>query len=180
MLVFIDIETTGLIPTRYGILEIYAEVYGTSVHSSDCSFHAYIHPKDYAWQASALRMHIKNGLLDKCIESSKDVDAVMQEFYWWIQWLTQTEKVTFVGKGVDRFDVPFLLCECSDLVKYIHYNSLDIGSLLYQPHLHGSKIPSLTELCVQYGLPEQRHRACDDVAACIALYREHFQIDDLK
>lgn len=168
MLVFLDIETSGLDPNVHGILEIYARTLGGTIFSR-CIF-----PDNYVWDDVALTMHLQNGLLTECRTSGAKLAAVLRDFEEWLRCLGRGYPVTLVGKAVDRFDKPFLLHAAPSLAGYMHRNSLDIGSLLFHPVI--GRIQTLAELCALHGITTPVHRAEADVLACIALYAIAFNV----
>ena len=172
MLVFLDIETTGLQPLTHGVLEIYAKAYPNEHSWADIpDFNALFLPENYVWDAYCLKLHSENGLLRSCLENGTAPREAIRTFRRWLSALfaRENQKVTLAGKDVGRFDLPFLTHTCGDLSKLCHHNTLDIGSLLWQP-TGSMKVLSLDELSSAAGMPKQRHRAKDDVELCVALF----------
>lgn len=178
MLIFLDIETTGLDPALHGVLEIYARAVLPEQSWSDIEdFNVLIYPENYVWSSYCLKLHTENGLMLECLEKGKSQCEASGAYREWLKHAFDITKcrLTLAGKAVGRFDMPFLKHMCGDLSKYCHHNTLDMGSLLWKPQ--GSMaVLSLDELCRAGGMPKQRHRAKDDVTACVALYEQHLKV----
>lgn len=177
MLVFCDIETTGLDSSLHGVLEIYARIFACEQSWTDIAdFNVLILPEDYVWSSYCLKMHTENGLLSECLVKGIPLRDAAKAFRYWLNaaFAAENQKLTFAGKDVGRFDLPFLTKACGSLSKLCHHNTLDMGSLLWRPS--GSMgLLSLDDLCAANGLPKQRHRAKDDVNTCIALFERYLE-----
>lgn len=145
----IDIETTGLDPERHQILEIYGYQLDLAgqVWDRKYIFHRYIRYDEIIGSPYALNI---NAALIKDMRTSyfSHPENVKEELWYWMINVLEKQKngkITFAGKNVANFDIPFIL---NFLGKNwnetpISYRTLDPAVLYMKPN--DVDIPRLDE-----------------------------------
>ncbi len=174
MLVWMDLEMTGLDPARHVIVEI-----ATLVTDDDLAIVA--EGPDIVVTASGeqlaqmdevvVKMHTESGLLDAIAASSTTLaDAGEQTLAFIRTHVREPRRVPLCGNsiGVDR---RFLRHQLPEVDAYLHYRSIDVSTVKelckrWHPSLYG-KAPRKSST----------HRALDDIresVAELAYYRDSF------
>jgi oligoribonuclease len=165
MLAWIDLEMTGLDPTRHAIVEIASLVTDDDLtlieEGPDLVVHA--SPDDLARMDDVVRaMHTRSGLLTDIEASTLTVaEAADQTLAFFKQHIHQPRTVPLAGNsiGTDRRFLAALMPEVED---FLHYRSVDVSTI--------------KELCrrwrpdVYKGAPTKKggHRALQDILESVA------------
>lgn len=184
----LDLETTGLDANFHQVIEIACVIDNLSCprgfdYLEHCdSFRKIVRHRNYNFSPYAMKMHLKNGLIDELLRSthasSSDVVEIGQAGGLLINFLNQNDlyapsiKPTIAGKNFARLDAPFLFRMHGFSVgqEWWHHRSLDVGSLYAKPT--DNELPSTEECLKRAGLKSGgNHRAMDDALDVVRLVR---------
>ena len=173
MLVWMDLEMTGLEPARHVIVEI-----ATLVTDDDLNIIAegpdlVIHQDEAALAGMdpvVVEMHTKSGLLDAIRASTISLaDAGAETLEFIKAHVTEARRVPLCGNSIGM-DRRFLAAYLPEIEEYLHYRSVDVSTIKelvkrWYPSLNNSR-------------PRKAgaHRALDDIVESIAemtYYREN-------
>ncbi|MGZ4723753.1 MAG: oligoribonuclease [Ilumatobacteraceae bacterium] len=180
VLVWMDLEMTGLEPSRHVIVEI-----ATLVTDDDLNIIAegpdlVIHQDEEAlaqMDPVVVEMHTKSGLLDSIRASTISLaEAGAQTLEFIKSQVTEARKVPLCGNSIGM-DRRFLAAYLPEIEEYLHYRSVDVSSIKelvkrWYPALNSSR-PRKTGA----------HRALDDIVESIAemkYYREHVFVREIE
>jgi oligoribonuclease len=168
-----DLEMTGLEPSRHVIVEI-----ATLVTDDDLNIIAegpdlVVHQDDAAlaeMDPVVVEMHTKSGLLDAIRSSTMSLaDAGAQTLEFIKAHVTEARRVPLCGNSIGM-DRRFLAAYLPEIEEYLHYRSVDVSTVKelvkrWYPGLNNTR-------------PRKAgaHRALDDVLESVAemkFYREH-------
>jgi oligoribonuclease len=179
VLVWMDLEMTGLDPARHVIVEI-----ATLVTDDDLNILAegpdlVVHQDDEAlthMDPVVVEMHTRSGLLNAIRSSTmslEDAGAKTLEFI--KTHVTEARRVPLCGNSIGM-DRRFLAAYLPEIEEYLHYRSVDVSTVKelvkrWYPGLNNTR-------------PRKAgaHRAMDDVVESIAemkFYREHVFVRDV-
>jgi oligoribonuclease len=173
VLVWMDLEMTGLDPARHVIVEI-----ATLVTDDDLNIIAegpdlVVHQDEAALAEMDLvvfEMHTRSGLLDAIRSSTISLaDAGAQTLEFIKTHVTEARRVPLCGNSIGM-DRRFLAAYLPEIEEYLHYRSVDVSTI---KELVRRWYPALNS-----GRPRKAgsHRAMDDVIESIVemkFYREH-------
>ncbi|MAT48658.1 MAG: oligoribonuclease [Euryarchaeota archaeon] len=171
LLVWIDLEMTGLDPYENKIIEIASIVTDSELSIIAEGPNIVIHQSEEElakmdeWNVSH---HTKNGLIEKVRSSSIDTKTAEQMTCDFLAKYCEPNTALLCGNtiGTDRL---FLFFQMQELEKFVHYRSIDVTS-----------VKELTRRWYPKGKKYRKnsgHRALDDIRGSIEelkLYREHF------
>jgi oligoribonuclease len=172
MLVWLDLEMTGLEPARHVIveiatlvtddqLEIVAEGPDLVVHASDEQL--------AAMDEVVLAMHTKSGLLDEIRSSTLTLDEAGARTLAFIkEHAPEARTVPLCGNSIGT-DRRFLAAQLPDIEEWLHYRSVDVSTI---KELARRWYPGVVGAAPK---KEGVHRALDDVKESVAelrYYRE--------
>lgn len=161
-LYFIDIETTGLDPEQCQTIEVAAIEYG----STRPAFHCYIRHPYYNFEHGRVKRLGFPEYRDGVPTYSVDDFKTMFRGYLYGQDV-EPKSVTFGGKNVGTFDIPFLKKLMPGLAHKHRY--VDIGNLYLQPG--DNTPPDLAECMKRAGMvPTVPHTALEDAQICVTLF----------
>ncbi len=176
MIIWLDLETTGLNPRRDDILEL-----GMVITDDDLSEVA---RKSWVLKLSPYyplsdfirQMHTESGLLEDCHKSSADyLDTALNAAAWLQAHGIEAGKHPMAGNTIG-FDRSFLAAHMPKFLEWFHYRSIDMSSVSelakrWAPTLHAAR-------------PDcKAHRALADLDNSIALaryYRPLFQLGECE
>jgi oligoribonuclease len=172
VLVWMDLEMTGLEPAKHVIVEI-----ATLVTDDELNVVAegpdlvVYQPEDKLalMEPIVVDMHTKSGLLDAIRASTVTLeDAGAQTLEFIKQWVPEARKVPLCGNSIGM-DRRFLDAYLPEIENWLHYRSIDVSSV---KELVRRWYPGLTN-----GRPYKAgtHRALDDIRESVAelrFYRE--------
>lgn len=186
--VSLDLETTGLDSNLHQIIEIACVIDDLSCppeidYLRKCeSYHKIVRHPNYNFSPHAMKMHMRNGLLDELLGNayvdSADVAGADQVGGLLMNWLIKSDlhdpfsKPAVAGKNFARFDAPFLLKLHGFSIgqEWWHHRSLDVGSLYAKAT--DTELPSTEECLKRAGLKSGgNHRAMDDALDVVRLVR---------
>lgn len=161
-LYFIDIETTGLDSEQCQTIEVAAIEYG----STRPAFHCYIQHPYYNFEHGRIKRlgfpEYRDGVPTYSVVNFK----TMFRGYLYGQEV-EPKSVTFGGKNVGTFDIPFLKKLMPGLAHKHRY--VDIGNLYLQPG--DNTPPDLAECMKRAGMvPIVPHTALEDAQICVTLF----------
>lgn len=171
-IVSVDIETTGLNPSRDKIIEFGAVIFDPNDHQQRWQFFdRLVDPGVIVGEPYALAMNadIIAEIAGQKRPKSEIVSPslLVSRFLLWLKEnglaTKDGEKITVTGKNYAGFDGPFLSAvnNWKNLIP-VHHRVLDPGSLLYVP-AEDEHLPSLQECLRRVGIrKEPAHRALDD------------------
>jgi oligoribonuclease len=173
MLAWMDLEMTGLDPSRHVIVEI-----ATLITDDDLEVVAegpdlVVHATDEQLKHMdevVVKMHTESGLLDRIRESTLTLaDAGQQTFDFLREHIPERRSVPLCGNSIGT-DRRFLSIYLPEIEEYLHYRSVDVSTL---KELGRRWAPTVTK-----GAPTKAgsHRALDDIRESVAelrYYREH-------
>lgn len=169
LLLWVDLEMTGLQSKTDRIIEVAAEVTDFEFKTL-ASYEAVIHyPEDVIttmndWSAD---QHAKSGLIEKIRNSTKDEDTVVREFAAFIKENFKDEPAILAGNSIHN-DREFIKQWWQPVEDLLHYRMLDVSSF---------KIVMQGKFGIAFN-KNDAHRAFDDIQASIAelqYYLEKFQ-----
>jgi oligoribonuclease len=172
VLVWMDLEMTGLEPAKHVIVEIATLVTDDELNVVAEGPDLVIHqPEDKLalMEPIVVEMHTKSGLLDAIRASTVSLDdAGAQTLDFIKQWVPEARKVPLCGNSIGM-DRRFLDAYLPDIENWLHYRSIDVSSV---KELVRRWYPGLTN-----GRPYKvgTHRALDDIRESVAelrFYRE--------
>lgn len=190
LLVFVDLETTGLLPHSDSILEVGMLVYDRrsdqvidmcnwvtkpiqrSINDRTRWVEVPLEEVRNSCDEPVREMHDKNGLWSELETSTTTLFQAGTQIVDWLQMNglnIEKEIFTPAGNGFDRFDRRFLEHNAGatmNLVSIFHYRSLDISNL----H-HSLKFVGLDVNEGQDSPPKSNHRALDDCLLALDNWR---------
>ena len=176
MLIWMDLEMTGLNPTRDVIVEIATLVTDNVLNIVAEGPDLVIHQPDEAlalMDKFVFDMHTRSGLLPKIIDSTISLeDAGAQTLAFIKQWAPTERLAPLCGNSIGT-DRRFLDAYLPDIENWLHYRSVDVSSL---KELVKRWYPSVrSERPRKHG----SHRALDDIRESVnelRFYRERIFI----
>jgi oligoribonuclease len=173
MLVWMDLEMTGLDPAKDVIVEI-----ATLITDDDLNIVAegpdlVIHATDEqlaVMEQVVIDMHTKSGLIEQIKTSTVTLaDAGAQTLAFIKQWVPEPRTIPLCGNSIGT-DRRFLATYLNDIEEYLHYRSVDVSTIKelakrWFPNLEGHRQRQ-----------DSMHRALDDIQASVAelrFYRQH-------
>jgi oligoribonuclease len=173
MLVWMDLEMTGLDPAVHTIVEIATVITDDDLEIVATGPHLVIHqPPDALAQMEpvVVEMHTRSGLLTAIAASTVTLEAAGQATMEFIrEHVAEARSVPLCGNSIGM-DRRFLDRYLPDIEQYLHYRSVDVSSI---KELVRRWYPALAKSRV---VKNGTHRALDDVLESIAelrFYREH-------
>lgn len=169
-LVWVDVETTGL-KTTDRLLEIAAIVTSMDARFTEWGepFQRVIALGDIKVQdvdPFVLEMHAKNGLWEAAKNSRLTRDAALRELYKWFAKLTEQDELnggTFYWAGRSlHFDLRWVTESGLDGVQNFSHRRYDLTSIKAFLSVAG----------IEVAVPEENHRALDDVRGDIVVARQ--------
>ncbi|MBK5332344.1 MAG: oligoribonuclease [Ilumatobacteraceae bacterium] len=179
MLVWMDLEMTGLDPARHVIVEIATLVTDDLLNVIAEGPDLVVHQDDAALAEMddvVVEMHTKSGLLDAIRSSTMSLaDAGAQTLEFIKQHVTEARRVPLCGNSIGM-DRRFLAAYLPEIEEYLHYRSVDVSTV---KELVKRWYPALNS-----GRPRKAgsHRAMDDVIESVAemnFYREHVFVHEV-
>ena len=173
VLVWMDLEMTGLEPARHVIVEIATLVTDDDLNIVEEGPDLVVHQDEAAlaeMDPIVVEMHTKSGLLDAIRSSTMTLeDAGAQTLEFIKKHVTEARRVPLCGNSIGM-DRRFLAAYLPEIEEYLHYRSVDVSTVKelvkrWYPGLNSTR-PRKTGA----------HRALDDVMESIAemkFYREH-------
>ncbi len=173
MLVWMDLEMTGLEPDRHVIVEI-----ATIVTDDDLTIVAegpdlVVHANDAQLAEMddfVVDMHTRSGLLELIQGSSITLEEASEQTFDFIkQHIKKARSVPLCGNSIGT-DRRFLDVYMPEIENYLHYRSVDVSTI--------KELARRWNLEVMKGVPQKQtsHRALDDIRESIAElkhYRDH-------
>ncbi len=172
MLVWMDLEMTGLDPDRHVIVEIATIVTDDELEVTAVGPDLVIHQPPEALEAMddvVVKMHTSSGLLDSIAASTITLeDAGAQTLAFIQEHVPEARTVPLCGNSIGT-DRRFLYRYLNDIEEYLHYRSVDVSTI---KELARRWYP---EVLAAVPRKATAHRAMDDIRESIdelRLYRE--------
>lgn len=168
-LVFLDLETTGLDPSRHGIVEIGAIFENDGKEAG--AFQSLVNPgSGYEISSEALAV---NGLSLKTIQAAPSIGAALREFD------KRVENYALLAGWNAKFDEAFLKAAYykHQIPWRFDYHVLDVWALFKHRQLKGilpMSLRSMSDIWEYIGMPgpvQQKHRALEDIKMTYSLYK---------
>lgn len=173
MLVWIDLEMTGLEPRRHSIVEI-----ATLITDDDLSIIeegpdlviAATNEQLETMDPVVKNMHSKSGLMEEILRSTTTLESASKQTLHFIQkHVSSAHSVPLCGNSIGT-DRRFLAEYMPDIENYLHYRSVDVSSI---KEVGKRWFPDL----IKHAPTKARgHRAMDDIKESVTelqFYREH-------
>lgn len=175
--IFFDIETTGLSATTDTILEVAAVVVDENFNVID-TYQSFINPgRRIPYLITQLTK-----ITDDTVKNARTEYVVLNDF---MNWVRRQNPQQVAGHNIKLFDLRWMIEKCN---KHGIDNALTlpiVDTLDYAKQLHkdgvllnytartakGNMSFKLEHLVSYFGLPEQTHRAIDDVMQNIIVYK---------
>jgi oligoribonuclease len=179
VLVWMDLEMTGLDPARHVIVEIATLVTDDELNIIAEGPDLVVHQDDAALAEMDLvvfEMHTRSGLLDAIRSSTISLaDAGGQTLEFIKSHVTEARRVPLCGNSIGM-DRRFLAAYLPEIEEYLHYRSVDVSTI---KELVRRWYPALNS-----GRPRKAgsHRAMDDVIESVAemkFYRQHVFVPEV-
>lgn len=154
--VWLDLETTGLDPEACGVLEIAAVTTDADLNILGEAFETLCWPRSCVWEAGAMALHVKSGLLDDLLGQCV-VDSTAAAWQRFASWLPTSGKLTLAGKSV-HFDRSFMPPE--------------IGAMFSHRHLDVSAIKMADPDFKPYAIDGVAHRAMNDTLDALSILQQ--------
>lgn len=160
MLVWLDLEMTGLDPASHAIVEIATLITTDDLHIVAEGPNLVVHQPPEVLEGMdevVLSMHTRSGLIYEIAKSSISVEAAGRATLDFLkQHLGHTSKVPLCGSSIGT-DRRFLARYLPDVEDFLHYRSVDVSTLKellrrWNPTLYG-----------QRPRKSNTHRALDDI-----------------
>ncbi|MFZ9629715.1 MAG: oligoribonuclease [Ilumatobacteraceae bacterium] len=173
MLVWMDLEMTGLEPDRHTIVEIATLITDDHLEIVAEGPDLVVHQPEDAlalMDSVVVEMHTKSGLLDAIRSSTMSLDEAGRLTLDFIKQHVPNERsVPLCGNSIGM-DRRFLAAHLPDIEHYLHYRSVDVSSVKelvrrWYPGLLASRSNK-----------QGSHRALDDIRESVAelrFYRDH-------
>jgi oligoribonuclease len=177
---WLDIETTGLLPAKGHILEVACiatndqlEELGRFESKIKMPTLVRLFP-DLYMDKTVLQMHKENNLYMECMQGPS-LKTVYKSFEDFIKKFPFKYKY-FVGNSIGSLDLPYLRHHMPRILKQVHYRSIDISGyelILKMNHLERTNVIQERSQKI-YNKKRGRmdnHRALQDTLACIDQYK---------
>jgi len=164
MIVWIDIETTGLDPQNDAILEV-AMIITADDLTPIAKYSNIIKPSEdklLRMDDYVTKMHTGSGLLDELAKTDNSLADVEKELIAVLEDNHATNRALLAGNSV-HFDRNFLEAQMPELMKRFSYQNLDVTSV---SHVVRRFLPAKYE-AISAKRKEIAHRAMDDIEGSI-------------
>ena len=177
LLVWIDLEMTGLDPETDHIIEIASLITDGDLNIIAEGPEIVIHQSDEVLAGMnewCVKQHGESGLTDKVRASEislKEAEKLTQKF---IRKHTGRTKVPLCGNSIGQ-DKMFLIKYMPLVIKQLHYRMVDVSSIKEMAHRWYPTLPRFSKAVT--------HRAMDDIRESVGelkYYREKLFVDELK
>jgi oligoribonuclease len=145
MILWVDLETTGLVPFNNAVLEVAAILTDSSLEEVDGTTRV-IHFDNDTWRLSfdayVQDMHSANGLWDECKVSTTTLTDVEQEIIQMLHDAGCSAETVILGGATINFDRAWIEQHMPILFNFLHYRNFDISTLkrcveMWLPHIVG-------------------------------------------
>ncbi len=162
LILWIDLEMTGLDPEKDSILEIAAIVTDPELEVVEEGPEFIIHHTANEFDLMDRwnqRQHIKSGLWAKALQSKIDTEEAEKQLLRFVKkFFTKKEKALIAGNSIWQ-DRRFIINHMPRLEEYLHYRMIDVSSLKL---LSKNWYPKITGI-----KKKENHRAMDDIRESI-------------
>jgi oligoribonuclease len=176
LFLFLDLETTGLDPTRCKIIEVACVITGSDFvprAAFESVIPESVDPQNGIWEHVAWQMHRKSGLLDLVSEArvrgSFEARPDRKLFLFLSQHL-EARRANLAGNSV-HFDRSFLAHQWPHMMSFLTHRHLDVSSIRLahmaqgKPKFEAGEAPHRAMADVTHSLVELRHWMGLEVAA---------------
>lgn len=188
----IDVETTGLDPTKHNVIEFAAIMADTHHKVKPVEFHRYLRLENTLWTEYCLNLHktLMPFIMNLIGQESPQVcgkEALQNHFITWlyqqgwsemINGIMKPKKMTPAGKNFGSFDLQFL--KQFGMERLFRHRAIDPGTLFYNPEVDGDTMPDL-KACLERAkaqganiVTSVSHTALDDAWSVADLIHWHY------
>ena len=128
MLLWLDLETTGLDESVHGVLEVGAILTDAQLREV-ARIHRVVSPpfELSGMQEAVRRMHTENGLLAECFEQGVAVDRADEDVALWLE--EHTQRPPILAGSNPGFDRRWAATWLPAIHQRLHYRSLDVNTI---------------------------------------------------
>ncbi len=175
VVLFLDIETTGLDPEKNDIVSVGA-VPVVDGELIEPFFHEYVRNEIYPVSAEVMKNRPMTEQIRISVIKGDPEFAVLERLRAFVNNLRGGNRTIIVGgKNVSKFDLPFLEFYGLDAGRWFHHRRIDVGNLFLQPS--DPVPPGLAETAARAGVPFDeagQHNALNDAYACALIYQKWY------
>lgn len=169
LVLWVDLETTGLRADLYKILEVGAKVTNEKLETVDI-FHKIAHYKldyiDSLMEPIVKEMHTKSGLLAEVERSEVRFSVISSEFDAFVAHYFPEGRALVAGSSV-HFDIDGINYHMPDTARRLHYRRIDVSAIMEAHRIFkGRVIPKV----------ESKHRSLPDIDDSINLMKQLLEL----
>ena len=177
LLVWVDLEMTGLDPETDHIIEIASLITDGDLNLIAEGPEIVIHQPDEVLEGMnewCVKQHGESGLTEKVRNSEISLAEAEKQTVKFIRKYTGRTKVPLCGNSIGQ-DKMFLMKYMPRVIKHLHYRMVDVSSIKEMAHRWYPSFPKFHK--------QVTHRAMDDIRESVGelkYYREKLFVDELK